>query len=219
MLFGDFRDVTPEDFDRTIATTFTGAVDLIRAAMPHLERTHGTIVVTGSIMATVPLPTFTAYAASKHALRGFVNTLRIELRRTKSPVSISLVHPGAVDTPLWDHLSSAGRYRARNPPDLYSPDVIARALVACAVHPRPEFTVGGEARLIELGWGLLRAPAEIVLGIVSRFYASSRQPALPGGLLREGVGTGKPAGGRHGRPSLWAWLRLGRAFRRPEGPA
>ena len=91
--------------------------------------------------------------------------------------------------------------------------------MAAAVRPRAEFTVGGESRLIELGWAYGRPIAEPVLAIVSRFYASSRQPALPGGLLREGVGTGKPAGGRHGRPSLWAWLRLGRAFRRPEGPA
>jgi NAD(P)-dependent dehydrogenase (short-subunit alcohol dehydrogenase family) len=101
MVFGRFTEVSEADFDRTLAVTFMGAVDVIRAALPHLEASAGTIVVTGSIMAKVPLPTFCSYAAAKHALRGFVNALRIELLRTGSPVTISMLHPGAVDTPLW----------------------------------------------------------------------------------------------------------------------
>ncbi len=209
MLYGEFTEVAPEDFDRTIATTFTGAVDLIRASLAPLERTRGSIVVVGSIMARVPLPTFTGYTAAKHALRGFVNTLRIELRRSGSAVSISMVHPGGVDTPLWDHLSSANPNLARNPPDLYSPETIADAIVACAIRPRAEFTVGGEARLMEMGWAFARPIAEPILSVVSRYYASRKDPAPAGGLLREPVGDGRAAGGRHGRPSLWKRLRLG----------
>ena len=214
MVFGNFDEVSPEDFDRSIDVTFTGAVNLIRAAMPHLERTGGTIVVTGSIMARVPLPTFSSYASAKHALRGFVATLRVELRARRSPVSISMVHPGAVDTPLWDHVSSARGVLPRNPPDLYSPETMARAIVAAAVRPRPEFTVGGEARIIEMGWAYVRPVAELVLTLVSRFYSSGRTAAPPGGLLRAPTGTGRASGGRHGRPSLWAWLRLGAPYRR-----
>ena len=215
MVFGNFADVSPEDFDRTIDVTLGGAVNAIRAAMPHLERSRGSIVVTGSIMATVPLPTFAAYAAAKHGLRGFVASLRLELRVAKSPVSISMVHPGAIDTPLWRNLSSAGRLLPRNPPDLYSPETIAKALVAVAIRPRPEFTVGGEARIVQLGWSFARPIAEWALTIVSRFYVSGKHPAPPGGLLREPTGDGRASGGHHGRPSLWAWLRLGRPYRRP----
>jgi NAD(P)-dependent dehydrogenase (short-subunit alcohol dehydrogenase family) len=214
MLFGTFDQVSPEDFDRTVDITFTGAVNAIRAAMPHLERTAGTIVVTGSIMSSVPLPTFSSYAAAKHALKGFVGSLRIELRRHRSPVSICLVNPGAVDTPLWEHVSSATPRRPRRPPDSYSAETIARALVAVAIRPRPEFTVGGEARIMEIGWANLRPVAERVLAIVSRFYASGRQAAEPVGLLRGPTGDGRPSGGHLGRPSLWAWLRLGGPYRR-----
>ena len=53
-------------------------------------------MATGSVMARVPLPTFSSYAASKHALQGFLNSLRIELRSAKLPVKVSMVHPGAV---------------------------------------------------------------------------------------------------------------------------
>lgn len=219
MVFGNFTDVEPADFDRTLDVTFTGAVNAIRAALPNLERTAGTIVVTGSIMTTVPLPTFSSYTAAKHALRGFVNTLRIELRTQGSPVTISMMHPGAVDTPLWDHVSSASDRRARNPPDLYSPEVMARAIVALAARPRAEFTVGGEGLGLQLAYAHARPVMDRVLALVSRFYSSSSDPAQPEGLVRArgGVGEGIAAGGRHGRPSLWAWLRLGRPYRR-RGP-
>jgi NAD(P)-dependent dehydrogenase (short-subunit alcohol dehydrogenase family) len=214
MVFGNFDEVAPEDFDRTIDVTFTGAVNAIRAALPHLERTGGSIVVTGSIMAKVPLPTLSSYAAAKHALRGFVASLRVELRARKSPVSISMVHPGAIDTPLWDTISSARAVLPRNPPDLYKPEVMARAILAAAIRPRPEFTVGGESRIIEMGWAYARPIAELVLTLVSRFYSSGHTPAVSGGgLLRVPTGSGKASGGRHGRPSLWAWLRLGRPYR------
>ena len=214
MLFGNFDEVSPEDFERTIDVTFLGAVNAIRAALPHLEASGGAIVVTGSIMGKVPLPTFSSYAAAKHALRGFLGSLRVELRAKRSPVSISIVNPGAIDTPLWHTVSSARRVGPRNPPDLYKPEVMARGLVAAALHPRPEVTIGGEARIVELGWGFARPVAEFVLTIVSRYYSSGKRTAPAGGLLRVPTGDGRVSGGFHGRPSLWAPLRLGRPYRR-----
>jgi NAD(P)-dependent dehydrogenase (short-subunit alcohol dehydrogenase family) len=214
MVFGTFDQVSPADFDATIETTFIGAVNAIRSAMPHLERSGGSIVITGSIMGKVPLPTFSSYAAAKHALRGFVGSLRVELRRHKSPVSISIVNPGAINTPLWDHVSSAGRLGPRHPPDMYKPEVMARGLVAAAIRPRHEITIGGEARIVELGWTFARPVAERVLAVVSRYYASGWHPAPAGGLLRQATGQGRAAGRYLGRPSLWAPLRLGRPYRK-----
>jgi len=71
-------------------------------------------------------------------------------------------HPGAVDTPLWRHVSSATGKLPRTPPDRYAPEVMAGALVACAIRPRAEITVGGEGRADGAGrgrpslWGGLR---------------------------------------------------------------
>src|SRR4051794_8662665 len=64
VVFGRFEQVRPEDFDRTVAVTFLGAVNVIRAALPSLARRGGHIVVIGSIMAKTPLATFSSYAAS-----------------------------------------------------------------------------------------------------------------------------------------------------------
>ncbi len=207
MVFGDFVDVPPEDFERTVAVTFLGAVNVIRASLPHLERTAGTVVVTGSIMARVPLPNFSSYAASKHALRGFLNTLRIELAESGSRVQIATVHPGAVATPLWENISSVNGRRARHPPDRYTAEAIARALVAQAERPRFEITVGLEARVIELGYAVARPVAEPVLRLVSRYYRSGHEPAEQPGGLWESQGDGRPGSG-WGRPSLLGLLRL-----------
>lgn len=208
MVFGSFREVPPEWFDRTIDVTFRAAVDTIRAALPHLERTgNGAIVATGSLMTSVPLPTFSSYAAAKHALRGFLGSLRVELRAARSPVTVSMVHPGAVDSPLWGHVTSATGRQPRKPPDQYAARELARALVTAAERPRREFTVGGEGRLVELTFHYARPLADRILVLVWHYYRSGRKPAVPPGMLLRGVGTGQDSGGLHGRPSLWARLR------------
>jgi NAD(P)-dependent dehydrogenase (short-subunit alcohol dehydrogenase family) len=209
MVFGRFTDVDPEDFDRTIDVTFRAAVDTVRAALPHLERSHGAIVATGSVNARVPLPSFCAYAAAKHALRGFLGSVRIEMKERGIPVSVSMVHPGPVDTPLWHNVSSATGREPRNPPDSYSPDAIAKALVECAIRPRAELTIGGEGRLIEVAFAVARPLADLVLLGVSRLYETGREPVPGRGGLWEPQGQGRCDGGLLGRPSLWGALRLG----------
>ncbi len=209
MVFGLFHEVSRADFERTVRITFGAAVDTIRAALPHLERAdHGGIVVVGSLMSRAPLPTFASYAASKHALRGFINSLRVELRHAGSDVTVTMVHPGAVNTPLWGHVTSATGRQPRNPPDAYAPEEIARALVAVAQRPRREFTVGGEGRVVELGYAMAPPLGDLALRVVTRWYRSGRRPSpVPGGLWA-GQGSGRSGGRRYGRPSLWARIRL-----------
>jgi NAD(P)-dependent dehydrogenase (short-subunit alcohol dehydrogenase family) len=210
MVFGKFADVSPEDFDRTIDITFRAAVDTVRAALPHLERSQGAIVATCSVMARVPLGTFSSYAAAKHALRGFLGSLRIDLRERRSPVSVSMVHPGPVDTPLWHNVSSATGREPRNPFGAYAPEVIADALVACAIRPRPEITLGGEARLLELLFAASRPVCDVVLVGIEKYFLRGREPVPGRGGLWEPQGAGSCDGGLHGRPSVWGAVRLGR---------
>jgi NAD(P)-dependent dehydrogenase (short-subunit alcohol dehydrogenase family) len=214
MVYGRFADVPPEAFERTMQVTFGGAVDTVRAALPHLEASAGAIVATGSIMCKVPLAGFSSYAAAKHALRGFLGSLRVELLERKSPVTVSMVHAGPVDTPLWDHVDSVTGHLPHNPPPpaLYAPETIAAALVACAIRPRAEVTIGGESRIVELGFALLRPVADRVLALGDRYYSTRRTPAPEPGPLHRSADEGRAGGGRHGRPSLWAAIRLGRGF-------
>jgi NAD(P)-dependent dehydrogenase (short-subunit alcohol dehydrogenase family) len=210
LAFGHFSEVPAEDFDRTVAVTFGGPVDLIREALPHLRRTRGTIVATGSLNARLPLPTFSAYAASKHALRGFLNTLRIEEKEQGSGVQIAQVHPGPIDTPVFERATSATGRRPRRPPDAYKAEVVAQALVENAVRPRPETFVGGETRLVDAGFGPARPVVEGVLLLIDRWYRTGTEPAPDRGSLYAPMDHPTVSGGMPGRDSLLAWTRLGR---------
>jgi NAD(P)-dependent dehydrogenase (short-subunit alcohol dehydrogenase family) len=207
LAWGRFEEVPAEDFDRTVTVTFLGAVNVIRAALPALRRRAGTIVVVSSVLGRAPAPALSSYVGAKHALRGFVETLRIELRAAADPVTISLVNPGPVDTPLWDHLATpTGRLPVKLPGP-YSADAVARAIVHSARHPRTEVAVGGASALMEAAWGVARPAAEAALVLVHRRYRGGVRPADGPVTLREPSGAGVTSAGMMGRASLWAPLR------------
>jgi len=216
MVFGPFNQVEPEDFDRTVAVTFLGAVNVVRAALPLLERSGGNVVVVGSVNARAPLPTFSAYAAAKHALRGWIGTMRIELSVQRSPVRISMLNPGAIDTPIWRNATSATGRMPRCPPEGYTPGTIAAGVVDLARTPRNEVTIGLEGKLFQFLW---RVPpfSTIVLKLVYRYYMSGREQARFRPLW-EPSGDGSLDGPALGRPSLTRRLRFALpALRTPRG--
>jgi NAD(P)-dependent dehydrogenase (short-subunit alcohol dehydrogenase family) len=208
-VFGPFTEVEQRDFDRTVQVTFLGSVNVIRATLGVLREHHGTLVQVGSILSREPMPTYAAYAAAKHAVRGFINSLRIELRAQRIDVPISLVHPGPVNSPFWRHGNSAVGHRPRFPPEGYKPAVIARVLVSVAREPRAEVTIGGEGKLIELLYRAVPKLGELYLTLAYHWYMSGRRPAQRPNVLWEPAGEGQEEDGPMlGRPSLWAPIRL-----------
>jgi NAD(P)-dependent dehydrogenase (short-subunit alcohol dehydrogenase family)/uncharacterized protein YndB with AHSA1/START domain len=203
--FGRFVETEPEDFDATIETVLIGTVDTIRAALPHLERSRGAVVTVGSIAAHMPLPAMAAYTASKHGIVGFLETVRVELEESGSSVTLSLVNPGAVDTPLWSNLESSTGLLPPSPPSptLYSPESIAEAVLAVIRRPRNELTVGGFARsqvafyshFGSLGRRAMRALARLE-------QTAGDRPAAEAGGLSEPKGQGRVDGGFGGRASV-----------------
>jgi NAD(P)-dependent dehydrogenase (short-subunit alcohol dehydrogenase family) len=141
--YGRFVDTPPEDFDRVVDVSFRSVVDTARAVLPHLETSGGSLVVTGSMASELPLPRMSAYTASKHAVRGFVDVLRIELEAQGSSVSLALVEPGPVDTPFWHNVASADGLLPPSFPLPYGPDEVARAIEDAASRRSARATVGG----------------------------------------------------------------------------
>jgi NAD(P)-dependent dehydrogenase (short-subunit alcohol dehydrogenase family)/uncharacterized protein YndB with AHSA1/START domain len=200
--FGRFAEISPEDFDATIETVFGGTIEAIRLALPELERNGGSIVVVGSIAGRMPLPTLSAYTAAKHAVTGFVEALRIELAEAGSPVAVSLVQPGPVDTPLWSNLESANGLLPPAPPDLYSPDEVAETIAAVVRRPRPETIVGSLAALQVAAYENLRGPTEWALKGLARLALGSGDRPAGAGALRGPSGAGRTEGGFGGRASI-----------------
>jgi len=219
--FGRFTETDPEDFDATVDTVLGGTIDTVRTALPHLESSRGAIVCVGSIAARMPLPGMAAYTTSKHGLVGFLDTVRIELEEGGSSVTLSLVNPGAVDTPLWSNLESSTGLLPPEPPfpAVYSPESVAEAVLSVIRHPRDELTASGLARVQVLFYSYFGAAAKRAMQALARLEHTAGDRPAGEGALHGGKGAGQTDGGFGGRPSvttkaLGAWDGMLRAIGR-----
>jgi NAD(P)-dependent dehydrogenase (short-subunit alcohol dehydrogenase family) len=199
--FGHVLEVGADDFDRTMAVTFTAAVNVIRAALPELRASRGVLVATSSIMSRMPLPGFSSYTAAKHALRGFLATLQVEEREQRTGVRVAMVSPGPVDTPVYARATSGTGLRPAVLPDAYHPEVVAAALVEAALHPRYDRTVGRESQLVDLLYRHARPVGEQLLVFVDRWFRTGTEPAEEPGALWEPSSRASVSGGLPARAS------------------
>ena len=96
-LGGTFEEMSQEDFDWLFEVNFFGAVHLTRAFLPILRaRPEARLVYLSSLFGLIAPAGQSAYSASKFAVRGFANALRLEL--VGSTVGVTVVHPGGVAT-------------------------------------------------------------------------------------------------------------------------
>ncbi len=207
-IWGPFVDVPKEEFDRVVEISFLGVVNTVRAGLPALEKTGGAVVATGSLMSKLPLPTWSSYSSSKWAERGFLHALRIELQSSGSDVTVSMIHPGSIDTPVYRDTPSALDRGPRQPPEGYHPAVIAEALVGMAKNPRAEMTVGAEAKALELLWTNSQQLGDLVMRAIYFYFMSGSRPGSNTSALWDAAGKGVQSGDLIGRPSFTLPLRL-----------
>jgi hypothetical protein len=88
------------------------------------------------------------YSASKHAVKGFTDALRMEIEHDGAPVAVTLVKPGAIDTPYTEHAKSYLASFPKNPPPMYAPEEVARTILYAAEHPVRDVFVGAGGKLL-----------------------------------------------------------------------
>src|SRR6185503_12882423 len=102
-IFSRFMDVTPEEYERVTQVTYLGQVNGTRAALKRmLPRDRGAIVLVGSALAYRGIPLQSAYCGAKHAIQGFIDSVRCELLNEKTKVTITMVQMPGVNTPQFD---------------------------------------------------------------------------------------------------------------------
>jgi short-subunit dehydrogenase len=94
--FDEMRDLAP--FERIMRVNYLGSVYPTYYALPHLKASRGRIVAVNSLTGLTGVPTRSGYAASKHAVAGFFDSIRIELE--ESGVTVTQVYPGFVATEI-----------------------------------------------------------------------------------------------------------------------
>jgi short-subunit dehydrogenase len=145
-IYAKLLDTPFDEHERLFRTNYFGVVNGCVAAVPHLRAQGGALITVASIAAGMPSPLMGAYAASKHAVKGYVDTLRAELVQDGAPISVTLIQPSGIDTPVAEHASNHEGGKARIPPLVYDPMLVAEAILDAATRPTRGVTVGGAGK-------------------------------------------------------------------------
>ena len=152
--YGSCLEVSLDEMRRIMDTNFWGIVHGSRVACAQLRRTGGALINMGSVVSDRAVPLQGVYSASKHAIKGWTDSLRTELAFEDAPVSVTLIKPSAIGTPYAEHASNYFADQPSHTPPVYSPRSVAAAVLYAAEHPVREVTVGASGRLLSLASAL-----------------------------------------------------------------
>src|SRR4051794_27697999 len=166
-VLAEVKDTTPEEFLRVTQVVYLGSVNGTQAALRRmLPRDRGHIVQVGSALSRRGIPLQATYCASKHAIKGFLDSLRTELLHSGSNVKVSLVQLPGVNTPQFDWVRTRLHHHPQPVPPIYEPEVCARAIAWAAEHPRREMWVGVPTIYTIVG-------EKLVSGLMDRYLAKT----------------------------------------------
>lgn len=149
-IYGPALDVSLEDQRRLFETNFWGVVIGSRIAVEHLRKKGGALINIGSTLSDRAVPLQGIYCASKHAVKAYTDSLRMELEHDGAPISVTLIKPGAIDTPYAEHAKNYLPHEPKNPPPAYAPEVVAETILYCAEHPVRDVFAGGGGKMISM---------------------------------------------------------------------
>lgn len=185
-LYGRLDEVSDEDSRRLFDVNFWGVVNGSLAALPRLKEKGGALINVGSEVSESYAPLLGMYTASKHAVKGFTDALRVEVEDVdKAPVSITLIEPTAVDTPFPQHARNYMRQEPKLPEPMIEPKQVASSILEAAVKPTREKRVGAKAKLSTTLSHLVPGMADkMSAGQVDQLHYDER-PRHPEGALNQ----------------------------------
>lgn len=191
-IYATLMDATDEDHEKIFRTNYWGVVYGCTEALKYMRHRGGALITTGSISSDIPSPILGIYTASKHAVKGYVDSLRLELQHENSPVSVTLIKPSGIHSPFGHHARNYMKHASKVPPPVYSPYIVASAMLHAAEHPTRDLVIGGSgASLISLVHLFPRA-ADFLLEKMFYLTAVDRNR-----LPRESEALHKPGDGGH----------------------
>jgi len=147
-IWGKMEKVSDEDHHRLFEINFWGLVYGSFIAAEHLKGRGGAIINLGSVASDMVLPLQGMYCASKHAIKGFTDALRMELEADNHPVSVTLIKPAAINTPFPHNAKNYMDVEPRLPDPAYPPEEVAHAILHAAEKPHRDIYVGGSGPMM-----------------------------------------------------------------------
>jgi short-subunit dehydrogenase len=194
-IYGRLDQVSEEDNRRLFDTNFWGVVNGSLVALKHMRAGGGAIINVGSEDSESEVPLQGMYVASKHAVKGFTDVLRLEVEEIdKAPVAITLIQPTAVDTPYTEHARNYMGRRPALPAHKIDPAEVAEAILKAATHHQRDVKVGLLATLDTAAAKVAPKLADKVAAQAAGQEKSDQPPRDPQGGLHEPRGGGRTHG-------------------------
>ena len=166
-MYSPFMEMTMDEFKHVVDVTFMGSVHGTHCALRRFQpRDRGVIVQVGSALAFRSIPLQSAYCASKHALQGFIESVRSELIHQGSHVRLSAVNLPGVNTTQFVWTKNNMPHPCRPAGLVYQPEVAAEAILFCAEHVRRE---------IMLAWPTVESTLgeKVIPGLLDHYLAKA----------------------------------------------
>jgi NAD(P)-dependent dehydrogenase (short-subunit alcohol dehydrogenase family) len=215
-VYSEVQDLEEAELRRVFDVNFFGGVYGYWAALPHLRDSQGTFVQIASALSYRGIPLQAAYCATKAALRTFFESARVEEEKRRSGVAISVVLPGAINTPQFDRAREKLGKQPQPIPPIYQPEPFAEGVVRCCERPIRELPLGWGAQKLLWGQKLSPRAGDAVLlrnGWKGQHTGEPKPIDAPDNLFQPLPGDP----GAHGRfddrsrgTTAWTWLRLRR---------
>ncbi len=161
-LISTAEKTSAEDHSVLFQTNYFGLVyGSLAAVRSFRERdASGALINVGSVVGDIPMPLSVAYSATKHAVKGFTDGLRVELMHEELPISVTLIKPSSIDTRFFDHNKSNMGGLGVAPGPSYTPEVVADAIIYAAQHSKRHLPVGSTAVAAPVGQWLAPGAAD-----------------------------------------------------------
>ena len=204
-IFGHSMDVSTEDMRRMFETDFWGVVYGSKAAVEHYKnrKVPGALINVGALFGDRGTTIQSTYAAAKFAVHGWTESIRMELEKEHIPVSVTLVHPGRIDTPYNEHAMSYMDKQPGHRGMIYPPEAVAEAILYAAENPKRDLFVGSQAKIfMMLGRAFPRFTDKLVEKVMYPTQHLDRPSNSPeeSGLYHAGYGL-------HERGTKEGWVR------------
>jgi short-subunit dehydrogenase len=201
-IYGRLEQVSEADSRRLFDTNFWGVVNGSLAALPHLRKQGGALINVGSEVSDAVVPLQGMYSASKHAVKGFTDALRIEVEELdEAPVSITLIQPTAVDTPYPQHAKNYMDREPKLPTPQIEPEKVADAILGAAEKAERDVRVGAMSVMNTIAAKVMPSAADKMSAKQADRQQYEEPPRNPEGALWQPGGEGMVhgSGGREQR--------------------
>lgn len=194
-IYGRLEEVDEEDSRRLFDVNFWGVVNGSLAALPYLRTSGGALINVGSEVSEGVIPLQGMYSASKHAVKGFTDALRLEVEQVdEAPVCITLIQPTAVDTPYPEHARNYMDREPKLPTPMIDPAQVAHAILKAAAEGGRDVKVGAMASFNTVMSLLMPSLADRFAAMQADRQQREEPPLNPQGTLYRASETGRVHG-------------------------